>query len=220
MTSNPQPSAAPLVLTPSERVLVFGDRFSTPAGMLGYSEVVLSSGNKVDADRLAQNLFAAAFLANEQAGAIGLELRQGKAMFGLMKTQKLHAVSGPKQVGWPQGSLEAVIAASVQQHPKVDDLVGGILGQKSNSPAQRICGQVKAALAARGVLYAEEKKTLKVFTSVAYSLPDAARAAAEQTGAGHVEQMLRACEQQRPQLWAELIRGIKAGITWMTESND
>jgi hypothetical protein len=218
--SNPQPSAGPIVLTPSERVLVFGDRFSTPAGMLGHGEVVLSTGSKVDADRLAQNLFAAAFLANEQAGAIGLELRQGKAMFGLMKTQKLHAVPGPKQVNWPQGSLEAVIAASVQPQPKVEDLVRGILGQRSNSPAQRICAQVKAALAARGVLHAEEKKTLKVFTSVAYSLPDTTRAAMEQTGAGHVEQMLRACEQQRPQLWAELIRSIKAAITWMTETND
>ena len=218
--SNPQPAAAPLVLTPSERVLIFGDRFSTPAGMLGYSEVVLSSGAKVDADRLAQNVFAAAFLANEQAGAIRLELRQGKAMFGLMKTEKLHAVPGQKQVGWPQGSLEAVIAASVQPQPKIDDLVGGILGQKSSSPAQSLCARVKAALAARGVLQAEEKKTLKVFTSIAYSLPDGARAAAEQTGAAHVEQMLRSCEQQRPRLWAELIRGIKAGITWMTESND
>ncbi|MFL5381606.1 MAG: hypothetical protein ACJ8GN_03705 [Longimicrobiaceae bacterium] len=218
--SNPQPAAAPLVLTPSERVLIFGDRFSTPAGMLGYSEVVLSSGSKVDADRLAQNLFAAAFLANEQAGAIGLELRQGKAMFGLMKTEKLHAVSGHEQVGWPQGSLEAVIAASVQRHPEVDDLVGGILGQKTNSPAQSLCARAKAALAARGVLHAEEKKTLKVFTSVTYLLPEHARMAAEQTGAGHVEQMLRACQQQRPQLWAALIRDIKAGITWMTASND
>ena len=218
--SNPQPAAAPLVLTPSERVLIFGDRFSTPAGMLGYSEVVLSTGNKVDADKLAQNVFAVAFLANEQAGAIGLELRQGKAMFGLMKTEKLHAAPGRKQVGWPQGSLEAVIAASVQQAPEVDDLVGGILGQKTNSPAQSLCARAKAALAARGVLHAEEKKTLKVFTSVTYTFPEHARAAAEQTGAGHVEQMLRACQQQRPQLWAALIRDIKAGITWMTASND
>jgi hypothetical protein len=218
--SNAQPNAAPLVLTPSERVLIFGDRFSTPAGMLGYGEVVLTSGNKVDADRLAQNVFAAAFLANEQAGAIGLELRQGKAMFGLMKTEKLHAVPGQRQVGWPQGSLEAVIAQSVQQHPKVDDLVGGILGQKSSSPAQRICGMVKAGLARRGVLHAEEKKTLKVFTSVTYTLPPDARAAAEETGFPHVEQMLRGCEQQRPQLWAALIRNIRAAITWMTETND
>ena len=218
--SNPQPAAAPLVLTPSERVLIFGDRFSTPGGMMGFNEVVLSSGNKVNADRLAENIFAAAFLANEQAGAVGLELRQGKAMFGLMKTEKLHAVPGAKQVGWPQGSLEALIAASVQQHPKVDDLVGGILREKSNSPAQSLCATVKAALAARGVLHAEEKKTLKVFSSVTYSLPGHTRAAAEQTGAGHVEQMLRACEQQRPQLWAALIQNIKAGITWMTASYD
>jgi hypothetical protein len=218
--SHPQPTAAPLVLTPSERVLIFGDRFSTPAGMLGYSEVVLSSGNKVDADRLAQNVFAAALLANEQAGAIRLEPRQGKAMFGLMKTEKLHAVPGHKQVGWPQGSLEAVIAASVQSQPKVEDLVGAILGHKSSSPAQSLCAKTKAALAARGVLHAEEKKTLKLFASTTYSLPDGVRAAAEQTGFGHVEQMLRSCEQQRPQLWAELIRGIKAGITGMTETND
>jgi hypothetical protein len=218
--SNPQPAAAPLVLTPSERVLIFGDRFSKPAGMMGFSEVVLSSGNKVEADRLAENVFAAAFLANEQAGAIGLELRQGKAMFGLMKTEKLHAVPGHKQVGWPQGSLEAVIAASVQQHPKVDDLVGGILGEKTNSPAQSLCARVKAGLAARGVLHAQEKKALKVFTSVTYSLPEHTRVAAEQTGAGHVDQMLRVCEQQRPQLWAALIRNIKAGFTWMTASYD
>ena len=39
--SNAQPYAAPLVLTPSERVLIFGDHFSTSGGMLGWSEEVL-----------------------------------------------------------------------------------------------------------------------------------------------------------------------------------
>lgn len=215
-----QPAAAPLVLTPSERVLVFGDRFSSPAGMLGTNEVVLSSGNKADADRLGEAMFAAALLANEQAGAIRLEPRQGKAIFGLMKTEKLHVVPGGKQVAWPQGSLEAVVAAPVQQHPTVDDLVAGIVGSRSNSPGQVVCARAKAALAARGVLHAAEKKTLKVFSSVTYSLPPATRAAAEQTGAGHVEQMLRACEQQRPKLWTDLVRGIKAGFTWMTGQDD
>lgn len=218
--SNAQPHAAPLVLTPSERVLVFGDRFSTPAGMLGYSEVVLSTGNKVDVEKLAQAIFAVALLANEQAGAIGLDLRQGKAMFGMIKTEKLHAVPGTRQVGWPQGSLEAVIAASVAQHPQVDDLVTSILGSRSNSPGQGLVARMKAALAARGVLHAEEKKTLKVFTTVSYSLPPAALAAAEQTGYAHVEQMLRACEQQRPPLWAALTRNIKAGINLVTGTDD
>lgn len=218
--SDPQAAAAPLVLTPSERVLLFGDRFSTLAGVLGYSEVVLSSGNKVDADKLATSVLAAAFLANEQAGAVVLELRQGKAMFGLMKTEHLHAVPGARQVGWPEGSLERVIATSVQNHPKVDDLVSGIIGQRSNSPAQAICARVKAGLASRGVLHAEEKKTLKIFTSVNYSLPEHVRRAAEQGGTAHVEQTLAAAQQQRPQIWAQLTRNIKSAITFMTQSND
>jgi hypothetical protein len=218
--SNMQPAAAPLVLTPSERVLVFGDRFSSPAGMLGTNEIVLSSGNKVDVDKLAQAMFAAALLADEQAGAIRLEPRQGKAMFGLMKTEKLHIAPTGKHVGWPQGSLEAVVAASVGQHPTVEDLVKAIVGERSNSPGQMICTRAKAALAARGVLHAEEKKTLKVFTSVTYSLPPATRAAAEQTGAGHVEQMLRACQQQRPKLWSDLDSNIKTGFNWMTGTDD
>ena len=123
-------------------------------------------------------------------------------------------------MGWPEGSLEARIAQSVQNHPEVDKLAAGIFGQESNSPSQALCGMVKAALARRGVLHAEEKKTLKIFTSVNFSLPPESRAAAEQTGYAHVEQMLRACEQQRPQLWNALVRNIKAAITWMTASRN
>jgi hypothetical protein len=218
--SDPQGAGVPLAITPSERVLLFGDRFSKPAGMLGYSEVVLTSGNKVDADTLATSAVAAAFLANEQAGAIRLEPRQGKAMFGLMKSEHLHAVPGPRQVGWPDGSLERVISVSVQQHPKVDDLVSRIIQTRVQSPGQMLCNRVKSGMAHRGVLYAEEKKTLKIFSSVTYHLPDHTRHAAEQTGAAHVEQMLAATQQQRPQLWALLTRNIKSAITFMTETSD
>ena len=104
--SHPQ-NAAPLVVTPSERVLLFGDRFAKPAGVLGHGEVVLSSGAKVSADDLAVQAIAAAYLACEQAGAARLETRQGKAMFGLLKTQALHLAPGQKRVGWPEGSLES-----------------------------------------------------------------------------------------------------------------
>jgi hypothetical protein len=148
--------AAPLVFTPSERVFLFGDRFARPAGMLGYGEVVLTSGAKVSADDLAVHTIAAAYLACEQAGAVRLEPRQGKAMFGLMKTSDLHVV-----------------------------------------PGQRM-----------------------VFTSVDYTLPRHARAAAEHGGTQHVHAMLESCRQQRPQLWNDLTQAIKAAITWMTSSND
>lgn len=215
-----QAAAPPLVLTPSERVLLFGDHFSKPAGMLGYSEIVLSSGNKVDADALATSMVAAAFLANEQSGALRLDLRAGKAMFGMMNTESLFAVPGHRQVGWPEGSLERTIAISVQSGPKVTDLVSGIIGQRVQSPAQALCGRVKAGLAQRGILHADVKTSLKIFTTVTYSLPDAVRFAAQQTGAAHVEQMLATAQQQRPQIWAQLTRAIKHAITFMTETND
>ncbi|HEU4561117.1 MAG TPA: hypothetical protein VFS20_24915 [Longimicrobium sp.] len=214
-------NAAPLVFTPSERVLLFGDRFARPAGMLGHGEVVLTSGAKVSADDLAVHAIAAAYLACEQAGAIRLEPRQGKAMFGLMKTSDLHVVPGQRMVNWPEGSLESWVVRGAQGQLKVNDLSQRLLANgQVNSPSQTMFARLKGALAARGILHGEQKTTLKVFTSVDYSLPPHARAAAEQGGTQHVQAMLENCRQQRPQLWNDLVKEIKAAITWMTSSSD
>lgn len=217
--SNPQSAAAPLVFTPSERVLLFGDRFAKAAGMLGDSEVVLSSGAKVGADELAVNAIAAAYLACEQAGAVRLEIRQGKAMFGLVTTRSLHVAPGQKHVSWPEGSLESWVVQGAGREPKVSGLSQGLLcSGKENSPSQTMFGRLKAALAARGILHAESKTTLKVFTSVTYTFPDHARAAAEQGGTQHVQALLDACRQQRPDVWKELKGGIDSAINAMTAS--
>jgi hypothetical protein len=219
--SNPQHAAAPLVFTPSERVLLFGDRFAKPAGMMGFGEVVLSSGAKVGADELAVNAVAAAYLACEQAGAVRLEIRQGKAMFGLVTTRSLHVVPGQKHVSWPEGSLESWVVQGAQRQPKVSDLSQGLLcNGKENSPSQAMFERLKGALAARGILHADTKTTLKVFTSVSYDLPGHARAAAEQGGTQHVQAMLEACRQHRPELWKELKDDIQAAINGMTASYD
>lgn len=219
--SNPQYSAAPLVFTPSERVLLFGDRFAKPAGMMGYGEVVLTSGAKVSADDLAVHAIAAAFLACEQAGAVRLEPRQGKAMFGLMKTSDLHVVPGQRHVTWPEGSLESWIVQGAQGGHKVSDLSQRLLAPgQVNSPSQTMFVRLKGALAQRGILHGQQKTTLAVFTSVDYTLPAQARAAAEHGGTQHVQAMLDTCRQQRPQLWNDLTREIRAAITWMTSSND
>jgi len=217
--TDPQPAATPLVITPSERVLLFGDRFAKSAGMLGDKEEILSSGTKVVADDLASKMMLAAFLACERAGAIRLEKRQGKAMFGLMKTSSLHLVPGPKPVGWPEGSLESWIVQGAAREPKFSDWAQALLGsQKSYQPALEMFARLKGVLAARGVLHAEEKKTLKIFSSVTYSLPPQARAAAEQGGTEHVQRMLDECREQRPELWNDMTRGITSAINWMTQS--
>jgi len=219
--TNPQ-NAAPLVLTPSERVLLFGDRFARPAGMLGHGEVVLSSGTKVGADDLAKAVIAAAYLACEQAGAIRFEERQGKAMFGLMKTNALHVVPGERAgMRWPGGSLESWIVEGAQQQPKVNEFTQRLLcASQEYSPSQEMFGRLKQVLAERGVLHADTKTTLKVFTSVSYILPDFARAAAEQGGTQHVQVMLDGTRQQRPRLWTDLIAAIERAINWMTASGE
>jgi hypothetical protein len=215
-----QAAAQPLVLTPSERVLLDPERFSPAAGMLGYSEVSLVSGRKVDADKLAERMLAAALLAVRQAGGLALERRSSKAMFGLMNRETLHAVPGPRTPSWPQGSLEAALGPRLAGNPGVEDLVAGLLGAESASPGQRLCGMAKAGLGQRGVLQAEEKKTLKLFTSIVYTLPEANRAAVQSAGSEHVQALLAACERDHPELWTALLKAIRAALVRMTESRD
>lgn len=219
--TNLESAAPPLVLTPSERVFLFGDRFTKPAGMLGYSEVVLSSGVKVGADELALVAIAAAYLACEQAGAVRFEERQGKALFGLVKTNALHVAPGQRPMAWPEGSLESWIVQGARSEPKVSEFSRSLLSNSTEySPSQTMFGRLKAALAHRGVLHAQEKKTLKVFSSIEYTLPDHARAAAEQGGTRHVEAMLDACRQQRPRLWNDLTAAIRGAISYMTTNSE
>jgi hypothetical protein len=219
MMPNFPPAAPPVVVTPSERVLLFGDRFSEPGGVLSTTETILSSGIKVKLDPLVHNAVAAALLAAEQSGSLRLEIRQGKAMFGLMSTQAVHMVPGPRAVTWPQGSLESYAGQAAATQPGVANWVSALIGQRQETPQYRIVNVIKHGLATRGVLHAEQKTTLKVFTSVTYSLPPAVRASAEQSGTAHVQEMLARCQHERPQVWNEIVRGIKSGIAWMTESS-
>jgi hypothetical protein len=215
--SEAQPAAVPLVLTPSERVLLFADHFAKPAGMLGDKEPALLSEVKVGADELAEKVLLAAFLACERAGAIRLEARQGKALFGLMKTNHLHVLPGTRPVQWPQGSLESWVVQGAQREPKLEDAAQPLLGsEKSYQPASAMFARLKAVLAERGILDAEQKKTLKIFTSVTYSVPARVRDALQPSEVGDVKAVLAACEQQRPEVWSAMQRGIRAAISRMT----
>src|SRR5688500_6935493 len=93
--------------TASELVLLYGEQFSKSARLGGFE--LLQGGMKVSADQLGLNAIAAAFLANEQMGAIRLEIRPQKKLFGLMTATPIFVelASGANQ--WPAGTLEAAI---------------------------------------------------------------------------------------------------------------
>lgn len=211
-------TAAPLVVTPSERVLLFGDQFARPAGMLGDREEVLSSGVKVIADDLAEKMILAAFLACERAGAVRLEQRQGKAMFGLRRTSHLHLVPGMGVARWPDLSLESRVVQIAHREPTLENAARPLVGgEKSDQPALGMFARIKGELAARGVVAAERKRTLRLFTSVAYSLPPHVRDDLT-PGLGGVGELLAACERQRPEVWIAMRRSIRSAIAGMTAS--
>lgn len=76
------------LLAPSELILLNGDQFAREK-RLGERVELINIDAAVDARELGEAVLAAAFLANEQAGAVHLEMRQKRALFGLRRYEEL-----------------------------------------------------------------------------------------------------------------------------------
>jgi hypothetical protein len=213
-------SASESPFTPSELVVLHGEKFAEEGGMLTAKEEALVSRIKVSAEKLAHAALAAAVLANEQAGVVRLEARKGSALFGLMKTDKLHVVAADQLPDWPDGSLEYSVAMFAHSGPTLQDLVQTVIGNKSHNPGQTICSIVKAGLAGRDLMDVAERKMLGLITVPHFVLRDDVRQAAMAESPARVQALLRATEQGRPQLWEQMIKEIRAAMVWMTDSND
>lgn len=213
-------STATPTFAPSELVVLFGDRFTPEAGMLASKEEVLTSGIKVNSEKLMNAALGAALWAVHRSGAAKLETRVGKALFGLMKTQKLHVVRGTGAASFPAHSLEALIVEAAHDGPEVQKLIESYIGGEVMDPPQRVLGRIKAGMAERGLLGREERKTMMVFTSVDFTLSDATRAAAERESLDAVQSLLRDAEQRDPELHKAVRKAIDAARVAMTESRD
>ena len=219
MTQSAPPAAPPFA--PSELVLLFGDRFAAEGGMLTSKEEILTSGAKVNSEKLMNAALAAAAFAVHRTGAARLEVRTGKALFGLVKKETVHVVPGSAAADFPAGSVEDVLARAAPGAPSLKDVLCAYIGAESSNPPARVLGLMKGVLADRGLLARDEKKTLKIFTTYEYRLPDATRAAAEAQPLETVQRILSEAEQRDPALWKAVAKAIDAARTWMTEtSND
>src|SRR4028118_1809015 len=117
-------TAAPL--SPSERVLLYGERFTTAQILLGTTNdpqvPLLHADVTVSSPQLGRAILLAAILASGEAGTIVLAPRVKKQLFGLSSTDSLYADAGPEQkVIWPSQSLEARIRPTVDQLQPNDD---------------------------------------------------------------------------------------------------
>jgi hypothetical protein len=205
---------------PSELVILFGDRFAPEAGLLASKEEILTSGVKVNSEKLMNAAIKAALYTVHPSGAAKLQVRAGKALFGLMNTQKLFLLQGPGTASFPPGSLEAYLLEQAVLETEVESVLKTFIGEEVSNPPQRALGLMKRGLSERGLLEAEMKKSLLVFATIDYVLPAATRMAAEAESIEPVLQLLRDFEQREPELDKAAQKAIDGARVAMTESRD
>ena len=205
---------------PSELVILFGDRFAPEAGLLGWKEEILTSRVKVNAEKLMNAAIKAALYAVHRSGAAELRLRAGKALFGLMNTQKVFLLQGTGSAQFPAGSLEAYLLEAAILESEVESVLKTFIGEESSNPPQRALGLMKRGMSERGMLEAEMKKSMIFFATMDYVLPAATRMAAETESLEPVQQLLREFEQREPELDKALQKEIDAARVAMTSSTN
>jgi hypothetical protein len=209
------------VLAPSEIVLLHADEFAPAAGALDAKMDYLHKEGKAQAKGLGRVLLTAAFLGMEQAGALRLESRAKKTLFGLRTVPALLAEGTGAPAAWPEGSLEARIAQALQGGAaEVSAIVYRLLGKDSNAHYNLAPDLAQAGLAGRGVLEVEKTQHMKILSGQRFRLPDAARGLLVEFPAGSVRQALDATEQGRPELWQALRDAIDSGVARRQKTND
>jgi hypothetical protein len=155
-----------------------------------------------------------------RSGAAKLQVRAGKALFGLMNTQKLFLLQGAGSASFPTGSLEAYLLEQAVLETEVENVLKTFIGDEVSNPPQRVLGLMKRGMSERGMLEAEMKKSLLVFATIDYVLPAAARMAAEAQSLEPVQQVLRELEQREPELDKAAQKAIDGARVAMTSSSD
>ena len=206
--------------SPSELVVLFGDQFVPEASMLSSKEEILTSGVRVNSQTLMEKAMHAAVWMLQRAGAVRLDVRQGKALFGLLKTRKLHLVPGTGSASVPEGSLESHLVEAAGMENELDAVLAAFIGQEAHDPPARAIGLMKRGLYGRGLLEVEEKKTLMVFTSISYVLPASTRELASRHSVEPIEQLLAEGEQKEPELFRAVDKAIDSARVKMTEDRD
>ena len=207
-------------LAPSELVLFKGEQFAKKS--FSGNIKLLHTDTKVSAKGVGQAIMLAALLANEQTGAVRLEVGQKKALMGLRKVNTLFVTPGDITVSWPDNSLESEIRPLAEQlladkgRNEVSTIFYTWLRKDSANPWQSAVEYIKDGLASRGCLDKIEQKKLKIFTLTHYELPESTSSLAAQQSAEPIKQLLTTCEQTRPEVWKFLVKHIKTAISRRT----
>jgi hypothetical protein len=166
----------PNSFSPSELVLLLGERFAGAGSFTQGKEELLTGAATVSQNELAREVLTVALLAMEQAGEIRIINEKRKALLGLTTREALVVEATGSRAAWPAGSLESELRDTIAAfRAEVYDVVYRWFGNDMDSPERHLLDRVKRGLVGRGLVQREEKRTLKIFVSHDDTLPDATR---------------------------------------------
>ena len=212
------------VLTPSDVVFLTANRFASKGGLLDKYRL-LDTEVEVSKKQLSAQVFAAALIANQAAGAIEFRVEERKSLFGLRTTQVLLAEAASPAIHWPEGCLECAIRPAAEQlkadkgKHEVRNIVFAVLKEDQVDPHSSAIDTVRSSLAQRGLVTRTEEKKLKIFKVSHYSLPNETSELALST-ADSVLQMLEGFRREHQREWALLLEQIDAGIQLRRKQDD
>jgi hypothetical protein len=156
--------------TPSEYILLNGDKFSPESNSENKIHLLCSDGT-VDGEYLAALMVTAAILANEEEGALTLELTQTKKMLGLKESAHLILRPVGTTPNWNGFTLESGIlfiasqAYAVPGNYSVQNTIYNILATEKPQPWTKIIDLVEWGLASSNWLMPVGKEAAGVFST-------------------------------------------------------
>jgi len=214
---------SPTALTPSEIVLVHGDRFaekkSALASFVG-AATLLDGASRVSRRQLVTNMIKAALLAHEQEHGIHFKIEDaGKLGAGGLEKSVVHSsrlavTPTGTPADWPRATLESRLA--LNERARVADIVFNWLGEDSSDPWRRAVEQGMIMLVLRGVASVRTSRPRRR----TYLFADDGRALPSQASPQAVEDLLARCCRERPDLWKLLDAEIKEAIRRRTRRSE
>ena len=219
-TSQPEEGSLASPFTPSELILRNAVDFTSKRLRVQDQTQV---GTWASSSQVTRETLAAAFLANERAGAIHLEVRTAEKKFLFFRRTEISlvAVQGSDPVEWPAFSLESSIYAMVRRRPmEVSDIIHEWLGEDTCDPLGSAVELIKKGLVSRGLLRQVVDVVRKKWLFFNWTAHVTRYVLAERTEASAAPQqlepalrLLTQCQKNRPATWTRLMGQIEKAIS-------
>lgn len=215
---------APNLLTPSELVWIYADRFAGGRFLDNYYLPHLDA--RVSASQLIQAIIATAFLVNEKNGILRLETSEGRWFFNLFSSANLHVLPGTVDNPWPPRSIEYALRY-FDDRLTADGKVTGVpeivtlwLGTNVPDPLKLTMRRIERCIY---VWEKYDRHGLREPVSAPiteFSISNEALSIAANQPIEPIRQLLQECETHRKTVWKKLTTGINSAITGRTADKD